>query len=593
MSKLRVLLAVFVSVISIHRSRAEDAAPLSAMARMPVKEITVFKDGHALLLHEGKMPTDGDGNVVLDYLPAPVLGTFWPYSTDKNVKLTSVVAGQRRVSVDRTALNLRDLIEANIGAPVLVTEIPVAGKESSPSAPYEATIVAIPAQSGKELTATSPPNTGEHLPVKGNVVILKTGTGDKVVNIDRIQDITFKGDHKPALANEEFRNLLTLKLAWPDNKPDKEADVGMLYLQKGIRWIPNYKVSIDGQGSATVKLQATLINELTDLEDVSAHLVIGVPQFAFSETVDPISLQQQIAQLGQYFEPNGRVSNGLSNAIMSQARFGEARSRADGAAAGAPVDLGPEVAGSNKSEDLFIFHVNHVSLKKGQRMVLPVTEFTLSYKDIYSLDLPFTPPPNVLQNFNGEQQTEIARMLKGPKVVHKIRLSNKSDYPLTTAPALILRDDRVLAQGLMTYTAVGADSDLEVTTAIDIKVKKSDRETKRAPNAANWQGNEYGRVDLAGKITLTSFAKQPVDVEVTRHILGNADSADNDGKTEMVNILEDDAGTATEARPMWWGWYSWPSWWFHFNGMGKITWTAHLEPSKPLDLNYTWSYYWR
>jgi len=52
--------------------------PLSATARLPIKELTIFKDGHALVLHEGKLATDDAGNVVLDYLPTPVLGTFWP-----------------------------------------------------------------------------------------------------------------------------------------------------------------------------------------------------------------------------------------------------------------------------------------------------------------------------------------------------------------------------------------------------------------------------------------------------------------------------------------------------------------------------------
>src|SRR6185436_3772979 len=69
---------------------AQQPAPLSALARMPVKEITIFKDGHAFLLHEGAMPTDAAGNVIMDYLPAPVLGTFWPYSSNKDVKLIGV-----------------------------------------------------------------------------------------------------------------------------------------------------------------------------------------------------------------------------------------------------------------------------------------------------------------------------------------------------------------------------------------------------------------------------------------------------------------------------------------------------------------------
>ena len=48
---------------------AEDAAPLSALAKMPVREVTVFKDGHAFVLHEGSMPVDASGDVKMDYLP--------------------------------------------------------------------------------------------------------------------------------------------------------------------------------------------------------------------------------------------------------------------------------------------------------------------------------------------------------------------------------------------------------------------------------------------------------------------------------------------------------------------------------------------
>ena len=95
---------------------AQAPAPLAALARMPIKEITVFKDGHAFVLHEGTLPTDAAGNVVMDYLPTPVLGTFWPYSSNKDVKLAGVVAGQRRVVVEETALTLVQLLDGNAGA---------------------------------------------------------------------------------------------------------------------------------------------------------------------------------------------------------------------------------------------------------------------------------------------------------------------------------------------------------------------------------------------------------------------------------------------------------------------------------------------
>src|SRR5262249_51212963 len=143
------------------------------------------------------------------------------------------------------------------------------------------------------------------------------------------------------------------------------------------------------------------------------------------------------------------------------------------------VSLGPEIGEAGKSEDLFVFNLPHVTLKKGERMVLTIAEFTLPYEDLFTLDLPFSPPPEVRGNFNNEQQRELSRLFNSPKVMHKIRLTNSSKYPLTTAPALILRDGRALAQGLMTYTSPGANVDLAITTAIDFQVKKTESEDKR------------------------------------------------------------------------------------------------------------------
>ena len=100
--------------LTLVTSAAEKAAPLSTFGKLPIKEITVFKDGHAFVAHEGEMPADEHGNVVMDYLPAPVIGTFWPYSAEKRAKLTSVVTSQKRVLVERTALSVRELLQANI-----------------------------------------------------------------------------------------------------------------------------------------------------------------------------------------------------------------------------------------------------------------------------------------------------------------------------------------------------------------------------------------------------------------------------------------------------------------------------------------------
>lgn len=368
----------------------------------------------------------------------------------------------------------------------------------------------------------------------------------------------------------------------------------MMYLQKGIRWIPSYKVSLDGKGSAVLSLQATLINEMTDLNDVTANLVVGVPTFFFQDTPDPIGLQQAFAQLSPYFQNGSPTGNAMSNSLMSQVGgFGGGSARASERVNADAGNAGPEVTGGGRNEDTFIFTVKHVSLQKGQRMVLPIAETTLKYKDVYTVDIAYAPPRELRQNGNlNEQQAELLRLQNRPKAQHVIRLTNSSKFPLTTAPALILSDGKVLAQGLMTYTSIGGETDLTLTTAVDVKVKKTDKETTRTPNAVQWQGNQYGRVDLAGTLSITNYQPQAVEVEVTRNVLGNVGKAEQGGAVSMVNTLEDDDNPRPDT-PIWWNWYSWPGWWNHFNGMGRIVWKLKLEPGKFTDLNYTWNYYWQ
>ncbi|MHB0937432.1 MAG: hypothetical protein ACYC6A_13680 [Armatimonadota bacterium] len=560
-----------------------EAIPSELLAKMPVKEVTIFKDGHAFMLHEGVLPTDIGGNITLDTLPRPVIGTFWPYSAEKSAKLTAVLAGARKVRAERPVQNMRELIDANPNAEAVINENGV-----TYSAVILGTLAKKEAREAVKLVTAK-----DLLQPKESLVALKTADGVKVVELGRIQGIEFKmpagTEPKATYGVEEPRSVLTLALEWKDRKPEKAA-VGMVYLQRGIRWIPNYHVNIDGKGNAVVKLQATLLNELTDLQDVTANLVVGVPSFAFKDTVDPMAAQQAAVQLSTYFQEDGRTGYAFSNAIMTQTARMTERPAVN---APPPMDLGPELGGTEKNEDLFVFTLKHLNLKRGERMIVPVAEFTIPYQDVYLLNLPYAPPREVFKSLNTQQQAELARLFNAPKVMHKVRLTNRSAYPLTTAPALIFRQGRLLAQGMMTYTAIGAQTDLGMTTAVDVQVKKLGKETKRTPNAVNWDNNQYMRVDLAGTVTVTNHLGEPIELEVTRQVLGDIDEADHDGKIVRVGALDEDQYLIMPESPHWWGWYSWPYWWSRLNGNAQATWKLKLEPGKSADLGYAWHYFWR
>jgi len=572
-----------VAVCSLALSGAAYAAEAGKLEDMPIREVTVFKDGHAFVLHEGVMPVDENGDIVLDYLPRPIIGTFWVYSRDEG--LQSVVSGSKIVTLSMTAITRDELLKANIGKRVRI-------RESSSPAPYEATILAIPSRSSDELAAIGAPDAPPQLPVTGSTLMLKVAEGTKVIQQEAIIDITFLDEPESRVEKQEFRNVMTMRFGRGFEK--REVSVGMTYVQRGIRWIPSYRIEIDGKGKAKLKLQATIINELKDLSDVKTHLVIGVPSFAFKETVDPMSMQETVAQLGAVFREDSRSRYAFSNAIMTQsARMSEYRGydAAGPSGSGDAIDLGPEIKGAGANENLFVFTIDHISLKKGQRMVIPVAEYELSYKNVYTLDLPFSPPVQIAQNLNSEQQLELARLMSTPKVKHVIRMKNDSTQPITTAPALVLSKGTVIAQGMTKYTAIGADCDLELTVAVDISARRSDVETGRTPKAITVNGHEFEKVAFAGTIFVTNNKKEPIDIEVTRGVVGIVTSATADGVISQLG--PQDWGEAAGNLPDWWRWYNWQWWWYHVNSLGQIKWKATIDPGQKAEFGYEWHYFWR
>jgi hypothetical protein len=273
----------------------------------------------------------------------------------------------------------------------------------------------------------------------------------------------------------------------------------------------------------------------------------------------------------------------LSNSLMTQS----ASYATEGPAANEPT---PAVEGGAQNEDLFVFTLRNVTLRKGERMVLPISSFELRYRDVYTLDVPFAPPMEIREGLQSNRVLELAKQLAAPKAMHVLRLKNTSSAPLTTAPALVLAKGRVLAQGRLLYAPVGVETDLEINTAIDVCVEIEEHETARTPNKFRLDGNDYGRIDLIGTISLRNEKRQAVEIEVTRRVLGLVDEVQQDGTKAQLDLVQLWGGGHA---PGWWAWWNWPYWWFRFNGFGQFTWKVKLEPGAATKLDANWHYFWR
>lgn len=430
--------------------------------------------------------------------------------------------------------------------------------------------------------------------------------------MSRIRDLTGVGGLKLTLPSIEQRQLMTLRFHRSENSRRSGVDVGLIYLERGIEWSPSYRVVIDGEGKATVQLQATLQNNLRDLWNTTVHLVIGAPKFDFKGKTDPAFLPEIAARVAPKILGPYDTRVGFASALMSQPfgmYGGNGFGGLDPGTAGVlmPEPLGEQqnpMLGSSQSvsgtdrEDLFVFTVRSVNLKKGHRLVLPVAEYQARYTNAYRLDLPVFPPKEV-QRLNSFSNRSEVPTLVDPTVFHQIRLKNESPQPWAQAPALVLlrspgREDQLLSHSRMSHTAPGAVAELAVAAALDLAVARTDEIVSREAMEQRRFGEVFYKVTLNGEISIQSRRSDTVQVQVIRTLLGTMeplpDSREDPVSVKLLHPLDPLAAVGGVTPSLWFG-YQWPSWWSSLNSVVRLTWDVQIKPGERKTLKFPWRYF--
>ena len=146
--------------------------------------------------------------------------------------------------------------------------------------------------------------------------------------VAEVRSIVVK-DMKTTIAKTLTTSKKTKRLSLKFDKPEKKQAVSIMYFRPGFRWIPTYRVSLNEnkeKKTATVSLQAELLNEAEDLDNVPLDIVVGVPNFRFRGTPSPLVLEATLRNALAEAAPDlmGNPSNSMSNAMYSQ-RAGDFR----------------------------------------------------------------------------------------------------------------------------------------------------------------------------------------------------------------------------------------------------------------------------
>jgi len=572
-----------------------------------VTEVTIFKDGHALVLTEGE-GVPASGRLVSANVPAALLGTYWSFSKTRGVELEAVRA--RTVEVDEPALcrTVADMVRANVGRKCTLY---LGEKMDSLSG----TIEAVPARerdresviTRRERTYNRWGNysgqrevreaetTSERLEAEFAIIQMGEDGGKRIVRLSDIRSVRFhpgEGGRANAVRlelpkkNEERR--LEFRLRGDASALRKPVVVGTAYIQRGLRWIPEYRIELK-DGKAHIRLQATIVNELADLQDVKANLVVGVPSFLMQGELSPLALREVGLRLGRYFQPPSRGGGGgssapyLSNAMMSQVAMPAREAR--GVEAG-----GPDIGADAGVEDLFVFPLDRLTLKQGECASLRLIETTVGYQDLYAWDIPPAPPRELWRHFGNQQRRQLAEGMLAAKVRHVIEMKNTGKAPWTTGPAMIFKDGVPLAQQLLTYTSVGNTCELPVTVATDVNGSREDAETARTPNITI-NDDRYTRINMKGKLRVKNFKDREIRLRVTRAVFGEVQRASDGGKIRAANAIEE-AAAGQEYWPGWWSW-NWPWWWAAVNPISEVTWETRVPAGKTVEFEISWEYYRR
>ena len=176
--------------------------------------------------------------------------------------------------------------------------------------------------------------------------------------------------------NQQKRPAIRMEL----EKPAGGENVEVSYLARGITWVPSYRIDLSDEKTARFSAQAQIINELADIQDAHVDLVTGFPNIQFPELPNPVAMSQNLADFLRSLAA-GRAEGGERGYMMQQQALTFNNY--------APYDNAPlpsyaTSTNGQTAEDLFLYPLPRVSLKKGETATLPLFSAEMPYRHLYT-----------------------------------------------------------------------------------------------------------------------------------------------------------------------------------------------------------------
>lgn len=441
------------------------------------QNVAVFKNGSAFFVNKMKVNAS-KGYYLLEKVPAATFGTLWLAAENNTIKGT------------------RSYIE-EISKKVKVKDTEGMAK----------------AQIGKTVTLTLNNNktyTGTIQRIDGDMVVFKTGGKWMTFTTGKIKMIESGQAPATEFVNKQKQRVLRVDFGQPRANQTFE----LMYLQKGISWVPNYSVNLLDDKKAEITLKANLMNDVEDLKNASINFVVGVPNFAYDYLQSPVASTQRVGDFISRLNRNGgRFRSGRRADITAQQMTNVAVNTSFTPGGGTQGLKG------QSAEDLFFYNTNKITLKKGDRAFYQIFKARVNYEHLYEVSFSANS-----RSSSGYSKSYADSQQNVGQVWHSIRLENKTPYPWTTGTALITKKidgiAKPLSQDKLAYTPAGGKSKLRITISPNINIKQAERELSRDENKRRKDRYTYDLLTVESKFEIKNYHNKDIKLNITRSITG-------------------------------------------------------------------------
>jgi hypothetical protein len=534
-----------------------------------LKHVALFKNGLGFFVLEVTVPSGRDRFSIIPPGEASH-GTFW-VSHPSTMKLQAITAKEIESQEFVDAVTITDMLRANVGSSVRLL---CRGREKT----VEGRIRYFAREekdNGGEAYAGAWGGYGGRYEMssseRSGLMILEAEAGEVCIDPANVEKVEFvDGKAKKDVRSDSKSMQLKVKM----DAAGSGKGLIVSYLAHGITWAPSYIVDIADGDKARISAKAVVINEVCDLDDVTIQLVTGVPHLKFAEVVSPVAWRQSVAlflnSLAWAQSERERMGGVMGQIVGGYGGYGGGGYGGYGVIGTGESSVMPEYGVPEEgqaAEDLFLYPVENVQLKKDESGYYPLFTESVPFKHIYVWEIPDYVDEEERYYYDRDRRRKRERQ---EDVWHCLRMENNTKVPWTTAPAETVKEGQILGQDTLKYTPQKSKTTLRITKAVNVKAEQTELETARKREAKRFYGDYFDLITVDGKLSVRNLQQKAITLEITKTLSGEVKESEPKAAIEKL---------ARGLRRM--------------NGIVNLKWTIGLDSGEHRDLNYKYEVYVR